>query len=134
MGHSSKRPDNGVWQYGREIRHRRRVHTQPGQRRKLLLRRILSQRTGRRRRRGHQDAGTGQRGFKERPQQGTGIPRKGNAENLQGTIRHAEDDSKSITAICSISNSQSKASGSGCCNAEWANAMARRRCVWQSIW
>ena len=62
----------------------------PGNGENLLLRRILSQRTGRGRRRGYQDAGTGQRGFKERTQQGTGILRKGNAETLQGTIRHAE--------------------------------------------
>ena len=49
--HRGQRPDHGVRQQGRRLRHRRGVHPQPRHRREPPLRRLPEERAGRRRRR-----------------------------------------------------------------------------------
>ena len=51
--HRGQRADDGVRQQGRRLRHRRRVHAQPVDRREHALRRLPHERAGRRRRRRH---------------------------------------------------------------------------------
>ena len=51
--HRGQRADDGVRQQGRRLRHRRRVHPQPGDRRERAVRRLPHERAGRRRRRRH---------------------------------------------------------------------------------
>ena len=51
--HRGQRADHGVRQQGRRLRHRRRVHPQPGHRRERAVRRLPEERAGRRRRRRH---------------------------------------------------------------------------------
>ena len=51
--HRGQRADDGVRQQGRRLRHRRRVHAQPVDRREPALRRLPHERAGRRRRRRH---------------------------------------------------------------------------------
>ena len=49
--HGRQRADDGVRQHRRSLRHRRRLHPQPGHRREGVLRRVPDQRAGRGRRR-----------------------------------------------------------------------------------
>ena len=51
VGHGRQRAGDGLRQHRRELRLRRGLHPQPGQRRERILRRIPDQRAGRRRRR-----------------------------------------------------------------------------------
>ena len=55
LGHCRQRPDDGLRQHGRYLRHRRCLHPQPRHRRKGPLRRVPDERAGRgrRRRRAH---------------------------------------------------------------------------------
>ena len=55
-GHRRQRPGHGVRQHGRRLRHRRRLHPQPLDRRARLLRRVPDQRPGRGRGRRHPHA------------------------------------------------------------------------------
>ncbi len=56
LGDGGQRPGDGVRQYGRDQRHRRRLHPRSVDRRARLLRRIPDQRAGRGRRRRHPHA------------------------------------------------------------------------------
>ena len=56
LGHRRQRPGDGLRQPGRRLRHRRRLHARPVDRREPLLRRVPGQRPGRGRRRRHPHA------------------------------------------------------------------------------
>ncbi len=56
LGHRGQCPGHGVRQYGRDLRHRRRVYAQSLDRREKALRRVSDQRAGRRRGRRHPHA------------------------------------------------------------------------------
>ena len=66
VGHGRQRAGDGLWQHRRELRLRRRVHPQSGERRERILRRIPDQRAGRRRRRRRAHAGAGREARRSR--------------------------------------------------------------------
>ena len=73
-GHGGQRPDHGVRQPGAALRHRRRLHPQPGDRRGRHLRRVPGQRPGRGRGRRHPHAEVDPPGRPRSRRHGRGLP------------------------------------------------------------
>ncbi len=112
VGHRRQRAGDGLWQHRRQLRFRRRVHPQPGQRRERFLRRIPHQRPGRRRRRRRAHART--RGAAQEP----------DARRPSRNWKASARPSKSTSRTCRTSSSPSRTARCSCSRPATASAPA----------
>ena len=110
VGHRGQRPGDGLRQHRRRVRHRRRLHPRPRDRRERLLRRVPRQRPGRGRgrRRAHAAPGRASWPTCSRPR-------------TPSCSRCARRSSAS-SATCRTSSSRSRRAASTCCRRATASA------------
>ena len=120
--HRGERADDGVRQQGRRLRHRRRVHAQPVDRRAQALRRLPGERAGRRRRRRHPHHRAARRDEQR-------LPRAAQAAARRDAAR-----SRTTTTTCATSSSRSSRVACSCCRRASASAPRPPRCAWPSRW
>ena len=133
LGHRGQCAGDGLRQYGRNFRHRRRLHAQSLDRREKLYGEFLINAQG-------EDVVAGIR----TPQEITEAARKeagSNKPSLESAMPQAFAELtrsirrwSSTTATCRTSNSPSSRESSGCCRRARASAPPRRRCASRSNW
>ena len=134
-GHRRHRAGDGVRQHGRRLRHRRRLHPQPVDRREGLLRRVPDQRPGRGRGRRHPHAAAAD------PRHGRGGGSEPAATRSRTCCRRpsaswsrSSNGSRRTTATCRTSSSRSSRASSSSCRPAAASAPPRRRSRSPSTW
>ena len=134
LGHRRQRAGDGVRQHGRRLRHRRRLHARPVDRREHLLRRVPDERAGRGRRRRHPHAAADQQGEPQRRPGASADPRRGDCRRRTSSCSASARRSRSTTATCRTSSSRSSTASSGCCRRAPASARPAPRCGSPSTW
>ena len=95
LGHGGQRPVDGVRQHGRRLRHRRRLHPQPVDRRERVLRRVPDQRPGRGRGRRHPHAAAPDRSpARRRSKSDAAVDGRGDAGGLRAAARRSRPSSR----------------------------------------
>ena len=106
-GHGGQRPGHGVRQHGRRLRHGRRLHPQPVDRREGLLRRVSGERPGRGRGRRHPHAAVAEPGHGRGGRRSRRAPRwRSGCRRAIASWRRCSSASSSTTATCRTSSSR----------------------------
>ena len=112
---------------GDGLRHRRRLHAQPLDRRQRVLWRVPGQCAGRGCRRRHPHAAASDLAGKRGKRRRTAGDGRGDAGGVRASCSRCARRSKRITATCRTSNSRCSRAGSICCRPAPASAPRRRR-------